>query len=995
MVKILDDLSPEGRADLINEARILWSIGHPLVRLPVAFGQHEGRPALVLEHVPGRPLDTVPTSRELVERVFHDAAAALRSVHHAGIVHGDVKPGNLIVHDRGDVHLVDFGLSRSLEPSRTGGLGLAEAPGGTPAYQAPEVLFGGPLSPAADWFGLGAVLYEMRHGTPPVLRPLRPAGDDPLDQAIAGLLSEDPEQRVAHVEGWTEPGSAPVVRPFAGRDQELAALREWARLPGSALCHVTGPAHAGKSRLVRTAMIDHPLLVTRCYPFEMRPFGGLDWLMPLLEEPGEVGEWIAAQVEATGSTHGAALRARDRLATFGATRVVLIEDAQGLDPDAREFITVLVSRGSDLALKIVLESRSADVAELQPLLARSTQERLGYEVYRLRVAPRADAESMEQSALDLLEAGPDRSVMELLTLHPQGLLAPDVDRSLAALGITPPRLQRLRRQGFITDRDGRIVAFDRRLTDSLRASMSAPRELAVRRALLSVLVNRPYAAAESVRHVYAVGEGESAHHKATTLAEDARAVGAFDVAAEWFQLAREWLPAGGDPAELDLARASCLEDAGRQKLAAAAYLQAGGERSTLAAARCLLEAGDHAAGIALLDSRITSYGVRLRGHTASLVLRVVYGLLWLMVRGPSMRAEIRDEPDPASETRWMIARGYVMSEPVLCLALSLESARTALHAGDARTAGGALAFVGGGVFMQAPALRRWSDACLDAVRGWADGENDLLRASADLWTAVSGVGGGDWGRAERTLARVEPQLIGREGAQFERFLAAQTRLLLLQHQGAYGRLLDQATREVELARRRDDELSEVVMSLFAIDGFHAAGQLVPAAAALRRATEWLPATFVPQSFYEAEARINHHLATGDPVAGLEAHRELQAPFRRAFGHMAPVTKLRNAVLGGRAAILTGEQAHLTAAIASLVGLDRDDARAFLAWLEGARDGRSPDDLAARFEACGARALAAGVRLQHGEAEAAEALQRMGVRQPATWSAWMVPLRSPT
>ena len=91
-------------------------------------------------------------------------AGGLRAAHRAGITHRDVKPGNVLIADDGRVKLTDFGIARNVAdaPMTSAGLVL-----GSPAYIAPEVAAGQPVTPAADLWGLGATLFAAIEGRPP------------------------------------------------------------------------------------------------------------------------------------------------------------------------------------------------------------------------------------------------------------------------------------------------------------------------------------------------------------------------------------------------------------------------------------------------------------------------------------------------------------------------------------------------------------------------------------------------------------------------------------------------------------------------------------------------------------------------------------------------------------------------------------------------------------------------------------------------------------
>ncbi len=168
---------------------------------------------VVLEMVPSRNLATLISEQGVLSTaqsavVGFATAAALRAAHRAGITHRDVKPGNVLVAHDGQVKLTDFGIARNVAdaPMTTAGLVL-----GSPAYIAPEVAAGQPVTPAADLWGLGATLFAAIEGRPPYdVRgdPVstitevvdgevpRPSASGPVTDVIAALMVKEPAKRM-------------------------------------------------------------------------------------------------------------------------------------------------------------------------------------------------------------------------------------------------------------------------------------------------------------------------------------------------------------------------------------------------------------------------------------------------------------------------------------------------------------------------------------------------------------------------------------------------------------------------------------------------------------------------------------------------------------------------------------------------------------------------------------------------------------------------------
>jgi serine/threonine-protein kinase len=234
------------------EARILAAFRHPNVVDVYDFGEStiESKPAayLVMAYVAGEPLShSIATAGKLpvvdTLSVVAQAADALEAAHVNGIVHRDVKPGNLLLQDDGTVVLVDFGVARSAAVTA---ITAANAVPGTVLYMAPEQVSGKPVSPATDIYALGAVAYQCLSGVPPfngeapmeiALRHLNdevpPLPDDlpePARALVMRSLEKDPLQRYA---------SAAAVAAAA----RAAAVAVGGHVPGTATATiVTGPA---------------------------------------------------------------------------------------------------------------------------------------------------------------------------------------------------------------------------------------------------------------------------------------------------------------------------------------------------------------------------------------------------------------------------------------------------------------------------------------------------------------------------------------------------------------------------------------------------------------------------------------------------------------------------------------------------------------------------------------------------------------------------------
>jgi serine/threonine-protein kinase len=193
---LLDD--PGFRSRFRAEARAAAGLSHPNVVVVHDYGEEDGTPYIVMELLDGETLahrlSRGPVPSDQARSVCGQIAAALTAAHEAGVVHRDVKPGNVFLTRRG-VKVLDFGVAGQAESGPVMG---------TPAYLAPEQLDRGPVTAAADVFALGVVLYETLTGSLPFvdpdgrpgsLPPLPP--DTPADLAELGerCLSADPGDR--------------------------------------------------------------------------------------------------------------------------------------------------------------------------------------------------------------------------------------------------------------------------------------------------------------------------------------------------------------------------------------------------------------------------------------------------------------------------------------------------------------------------------------------------------------------------------------------------------------------------------------------------------------------------------------------------------------------------------------------------------------------------------------------------------------------------------
>jgi len=211
----------QSRTRILAEARAASALNHPGITTIYEIGEEGEQLFIVMELVSGRPLRALiaqgPMDPLSLARLGALAAAALGAAHERGIIHGDVKPENIMVQPDGRVKLLDFGIARQLTAETATmtrrGLEQSGPPGaqiaGTIAYMAPEQFLGAETDARADLFSLGVVLYEMAAGHRPfpgpsatalmaqILNDPAPAlrGPSALAGVLNRLLEKKPESR--------------------------------------------------------------------------------------------------------------------------------------------------------------------------------------------------------------------------------------------------------------------------------------------------------------------------------------------------------------------------------------------------------------------------------------------------------------------------------------------------------------------------------------------------------------------------------------------------------------------------------------------------------------------------------------------------------------------------------------------------------------------------------------------------------------------------------
>jgi transcriptional regulator with GAF, ATPase, and Fis domain/tetratricopeptide (TPR) repeat protein len=424
---------------LRREFRVLAQLSHPALARVHDFGWlppaeslpgSEGRSGYFMtrDFVDGDDLATALTGHPWTEvvRVAADVCSAMEVLHRAGLIHGDFKPANAILDGAGDLHLIDFGLSRRIDERAD--------PSGTLSYVAPEIIRGQPADGRSDLYALGITLYQLCTGQLPVdgsthailgwhlegppasprqVRPDLPAG---LDAVARRLTDRNPDRRYPSAaetcaallgllqEAGAERGAAGRARPAghparsqvpaasgAGSARAVAALDELFRRrvlelgrgnsPAAALAVVVSESGSGDDALLQTLRWRAQLLGVEALhgafrPGDQRGFGAIDDI--LLQVDGLLGpghELVQKRSEALGVGLGALgrLEPGDRYRAFEAIGRFL-----GAAGRVRPLlVTIAGADGADATGRALLRYLAHSAAADEPVFYVVAQGRVG------------------------------------------------------------------------------------------------------------------------------------------------------------------------------------------------------------------------------------------------------------------------------------------------------------------------------------------------------------------------------------------------------------------------------------------------------------------------------------------------------------------------------------------------------------------------------------------------------------------------------------------
>lgn len=242
-----------------TEARNAGSLSHPGIAALFDYGEQEGSAFLAMELIVGEPMSDLLEREPVLPPVrllpiLSQTARALHAAHQAGVVHRDVKPGNILLTPTGNVKITDFGVSLSSNQVPMTATGMVM---GTAQYLSPEQAVGGPATAASDMYALGIVAYEALVGHRPFtgptavdiavahvntpVPPLPSSVERNLATLVMRLLAKDPSERPSSADELarmfdtftprTPTGGSPPVSIVPGRAHSLADPRAGTATP--------------------------------------------------------------------------------------------------------------------------------------------------------------------------------------------------------------------------------------------------------------------------------------------------------------------------------------------------------------------------------------------------------------------------------------------------------------------------------------------------------------------------------------------------------------------------------------------------------------------------------------------------------------------------------------------------------------------------------------------------------------------------------------------
>src|SRR5436190_2601067 len=210
----------------LREARSMAALNDPHIIQIYFIGEDEGQPYFAMEFIEGESLSSYlkregKLSPQNAAKVIHQTALGLATAHDKGVIHRDIKPGNLMLTARGNVKIADFGIALSTQDLGKKLTSTGEFVG-TPGYLSPEVCTGNPVDQRSDIFSLGIVLFEVLTGRMPF------TDESPLGLLLEVVRAEIPDVRVLNAD--VDPQMVEILKRMTAKDpaQRYASCHELA-----------------------------------------------------------------------------------------------------------------------------------------------------------------------------------------------------------------------------------------------------------------------------------------------------------------------------------------------------------------------------------------------------------------------------------------------------------------------------------------------------------------------------------------------------------------------------------------------------------------------------------------------------------------------------------------------------------------------------------------------------------------------------------------------
>ena len=256
--RLKPDLVRDQPGNLLQEARLAASLRHPAFIQIYSLEDDGHSKSIVMELVGGKTLhqllSTTKLSRDQILDIVCQLADAMAQAHAAGLIHGDLKPANLMIEPSGQLRIMDFGLARKIDPLATESGDVLQTQG-TIAYLAPEILNGKRPSTLSDIYAVGVLMYEMMHGERPFAHLhglalaaaqvqsscsqwiFAPDADQDMVTLVRAMCAPNPSGRIATMEDVRQTTlalrnvsahSTPIVQPIpAAIQKSVAYIIKW------------------------------------------------------------------------------------------------------------------------------------------------------------------------------------------------------------------------------------------------------------------------------------------------------------------------------------------------------------------------------------------------------------------------------------------------------------------------------------------------------------------------------------------------------------------------------------------------------------------------------------------------------------------------------------------------------------------------------------------------------------------------------------------------